>query len=399
MALDTEGMVDVDPGATTVVDNPSINTTVVIPPHTVLDEDGNEYDDMISISPVPVGFTPGSLPPTLVPDQVITVQPMGLTFAIPAPVTFPNLSGLEPGNEVDIWSMDHDLGIFFIAGVGKVSDDGLWIETIEGGIREASWHFPMSPSGEGNAGGDGSGANDGNGCPQEGGSTVTLENGCLGTNITLPSYNSLGQSQSVQIVYKSDRAHPHPILPFEVTIPFRSSVPDMLSYHLTVGGVHMGETVYVDLDGLSENQDETIRAAVTFDASMLPTGIYPYIINLTNHFNNSQVSSAINGQVMIVNEAENPIGAGWNVADLHQLHFYEDGNVLLSNGSGGSTLYQDSYPGFLIQIGDVVAGEISTVGEEDTYSFVAEPGQTIFFDAQGTSAYWCGLTCSITRQQ
>jgi hypothetical protein len=55
-----------------------------------MDEDRNEFDGMISISPVPAGFTPGSLPDRLVPDQVITVQPMGLTFNTPAPVTFPN---------------------------------------------------------------------------------------------------------------------------------------------------------------------------------------------------------------------------------------------------------------------------------------------------------------------
>ncbi|MCP4357691.1 MAG: hypothetical protein GY796_06715, partial [Chloroflexi bacterium] len=257
MALDTAGQVPVDPNNTTVVDNPNISTTVTIPPHTVMDENGNEYNGLISISPVPVGFTPGSLPDTLNPDQVITVQPMGLTFATPAPVTFPNSSGLSSGSKVDIWSMDHDLGIFFIAGTGQVSADGQWINTISGGIREASWHFPMSPAGDGNGGGDGPGDNDGNGPPCNGGSTVTLENGCLGTRISLPPYVSLGESRALELVYKSNRAYPQPVLPFEATILQRSAVPDLISYDLTVGGVNMGNPVYVDTSGLDENQDET----------------------------------------------------------------------------------------------------------------------------------------------
>ena len=58
---------------------------------------------------------------------------------------------------------------------------------------------------------------------------------------------------------------------------------------------------------------------------------------------------------------------------------------------------------FAINIGDVIsdgnpvagAGNIETPGVWDTYTFTATPDQTIFFDTQGTTAYWCDLPVTL----
>ena len=55
------------------------------------------------------------------------------------------------------------------------------------------------------------------------------------------------------------------------------------------------------------------------------------------------------------------------------------------DGSGATT----------INIGDVVNGEISTAGEIDIYTFTASAGQSIFFDAQGTSASYLDVNWRI----
>ncbi len=77
------------------------------------------------------------------PRLVWTVQPAGVRFDPPARVTYPNLHGLKPGQVVDIFSFDHDLGQFVSIGTGKVSEDGSAITSCPGvGIRKAGWGYP-----------------------------------------------------------------------------------------------------------------------------------------------------------------------------------------------------------------------------------------------------------------
>ncbi|MCB1317808.1 MAG: hypothetical protein KDK27_17705, partial [Leptospiraceae bacterium] len=143
MAIDMAGQTQVVPDNTTIVTNPNLNATITIPAHTVMNDADEEYSGPISVSEVPDEFTPGSLPDTLDPGLVMTIQPMGLTFNQPAPISFPNFDNLPAGSEVDLWSMDHETAQFFIAGKGRVTSDRTMIETFEGGIRESSWHFPL----------------------------------------------------------------------------------------------------------------------------------------------------------------------------------------------------------------------------------------------------------------
>jgi len=79
-------------------------------------------------------LAPAPLPEFLEPGLLITIQPVGVTFYTPVPIKFPNTDGLTPGSVTDIWSLDPDADEFTIVGVGRVSEDGLYIETLSGGI-------------------------------------------------------------------------------------------------------------------------------------------------------------------------------------------------------------------------------------------------------------------------
>jgi hypothetical protein len=166
--------------------------------------------------------------------------------------------------------MEHSTSEFFVAGTGQVTDDGTMIETIEGGIREASWHFPLPPAPPSEPPPDAPNDkspppnNDNSGCPA---STFILYNGCLGTTVSLPSYLSLGESRSLEFAYQSDKANPHPIIPLEMTIPVRAAVPPLVSYELIVSGVTQGTTTFIDTSSLDESQDEPLRAATLIVAS------------------------------------------------------------------------------------------------------------------------------------
>jgi RHS repeat-associated protein len=356
MKIDKAGETAVNPNAQTVVNNPNISVTLTIPARTVVDDAGQLFAGALSVSPVPNDFTPSSLPNTLDPSGVLTIQPMGLTFQRPAPIRFPNSDGLTPGSEVDIWSMDHELSIFFVAGKGRVTADGKWIETIDGGIRESSWHLALPPAATGTAPGDGPSNN--SSCPTRKplSSILQLADGCLESSIKLPAYSSLGEIRQLEISYLSDRAYPAPIIPFEATLSQRAAIPTQMQYQLrNFGGVTSGLAAPVvwNKSVLNENRDEPLRGAVSLNGANLPTGVYPYSIRLTNQYGAASVSSDVNGQYLLVNEQNGAFGAGWGLAGLQWISPQTDGDLLLVNGDGSHLLfspsdhYENDFEGFI----------------------------------------------------
>ena len=86
------------------------------------------------------------------PRFVVTIQPDGVLFDPPAPITIPNVDGLVPGEVTEMYSFDHDLGQFVSIGTGTVSDDGLIIASDPGvGIIKGGWHCGGNPTSTGDA--------------------------------------------------------------------------------------------------------------------------------------------------------------------------------------------------------------------------------------------------------
>jgi len=121
--IDSSSSTTVDPANTTVVTNPNLGVSLTIPPNTAKNPDGTDFTGDLSISEVPAGFAPAPLPEELEPGLLVTIQPVGVSFSTPVPITFPNTDNLSPGSEVDIWSLDPDTGEFTIVGIGQVSAD------------------------------------------------------------------------------------------------------------------------------------------------------------------------------------------------------------------------------------------------------------------------------------
>ncbi len=81
------------------------------------------------------------------PRFIVTIQPVNATFDPPAKITLPNTDSLAPGQVIEIYSFDHDLGRFTSIGNGTVSDDGRVISSNPGvGILKAGWHCGGNPS-------------------------------------------------------------------------------------------------------------------------------------------------------------------------------------------------------------------------------------------------------------
>lgn len=124
--------------------DPSIFGRVMVdfPPNSAVDNNGKPADQAIII-PVPPDRIPAPLPSNLTPKLVISIQAPGATrFDVPAPVTFPNLDGLKPGEKALFFSFNHDAGRWDVIGTGTVSSDGLTISSDPGtGIRAPGWHL------------------------------------------------------------------------------------------------------------------------------------------------------------------------------------------------------------------------------------------------------------------
>lgn len=118
--------------------------------------DGSK-EGIISVTSVNSDKVPMPPPNGMQPQAVVTIQPSGTMFDPPAPVSVPNVDGLAPGQQVDMYSYDHDLEEFVSIGLGTVSEDGFVIRSNPGvGILKAGWFIapqPTPPSGDGPAGG------------------------------------------------------------------------------------------------------------------------------------------------------------------------------------------------------------------------------------------------------
>lgn len=349
--------VDANSTTTTVVENPNLGVAMEIPPDTAFAEDGSEFSGEVSISEVPLEFAPMALPDTRQPAMLLSIQPTGVTFSQPLLITFPNSDGLPPGSEMDIYSLEPESGTFHVVGVGAVSADGSTIETISGGIVAASWHFPSPPDpnpdsssnnddfdpGPGRGAGSGPGPDPldpNNDEPQPDpacgntGSSTSFCTGNLSIAHSLPTHRSHGRNRGLTLVYNSTSADPQPIIVTDATIPVRSAVPETISTTLRVAGIDQAVELFTDTSGLSETVDETIHLAAQWDAAEFPTGAYPYRLLVRNNFARSRVGQAQIGQVLVNNEQDSPLGAGWTLSGLQHLHAQADGNVILTRGDG-----------------------------------------------------------------
>lgn len=86
------------------------------------------------------------------PRFIVTIQPAGVRFDPPAALTMPNVDGLAPGQVTEMYSFDHDLGMFVSIGTATVSADGTTLRSDPGvGVIEGGWHCGGNPAAAGGA--------------------------------------------------------------------------------------------------------------------------------------------------------------------------------------------------------------------------------------------------------
>ncbi len=381
--LDLATAVTVNPAATTTLISPTARVTVVISPGRAKNADGTPYTGQLTISPVPEYGRPESRPVELRPGLSVTIQPAGVVMDPPVPITFPNTDNLAPGNELDLWSLSPDTGTFFQVGTMRVSADGQRIETISGGIRKTAWHFPLSPNLLPNQT-PGLQAGPCTQCTMA--SQGDLTEGALSEAVTIPGIRSLGVSRDLTIRYTSTTADVQPILPIDAFLSVRAAVPRTFSARLTVGGVQQGGEVYWDSSAVAENNDSISRLGTQLDASTLTTGQYPYELTLFSNYPQSSIGGASKARILVRNERQSAMGAGWTLSGLDRLMPQANGSVVLAQGTGETKLFFFALPMTPVSwwpgdgtAQDVVGGNSGTLQNGATYAS-GQVGQAFSLD-------------------
>lgn len=356
--IDASSLTTIDPARTTVVENPNLGISMTVVAGSAMAEDGQLFDGQLSISEVPDGLAPAALPDFLEPGLLITVQPVGVTFSPPAPISFPNFDNLPPGSETDLWSLDPELGQFAIVGTGRVSADGERIETISGGIVAADWHAPPPPPPRKSDGDDDAPPDCDGCCPSCSsavGSSVDLFNGEFSETLRLPGVMSLNREFAPEFVYQSKRAFPLSVVPVNSGIVGRAAMPNLISYRGFIDGELVQDEIFIDTTTLAQRgvvgppADEPFRVAVPFDNRARATGIHDANVMVTSIYDRSRISAPNPSALTVVNEIDSPFGAGWSLAGLDRLVLDAPGTIrerlLLVKGDGGSIQFAEQLTG------------------------------------------------------
>ncbi len=407
--IDVANSVSIDPSQDTVVSSAAIPGASLFVASGTLSDSQGLYSGDLSITMVPPDLTPAALPSNLRPDLVFTIQPGDMQFDVPAPLTFPNSAGYESGSLLDLWSINPDTGDFDDVGDMQVSPDGELIETISGGVRSSSWHFPapLPPPPVAGDNDNGNEKNDCNDCKATVGNfEVELHSGAVVEEHSLVTYQSVGTTQGLVLHYDSLRADPRPIvhlgyenlradeaLRLAASLVFRRG-----EFSIQVPG-HAGNEFGIKPGEHFWKLPETAngRIALQADLTTQPTGTYSYeFTSGVLEFDGKRLVGSTTTQshdLRIVNTIDSPFGAGWGVAGLKEIVQDPDGSVLLVDGEGSELYFRTpeqngepfiSPPGDFSTLTKLVDGSFRQVMPEQTvYEFGANGALTTKTDRNG----------------
>jgi|GEM_PF-5189608 len=378
--LDTSHVVQIDPNTSVTVQSsaPAVDPTLQgavleVAAGNAVDENGNPYSGELLISEVPQNRTPQALGTAFAPGYLVTVQPAGVEFVEPAPISLPNFEGLDPGEEWPLWGMNHDTGEFEEMGTLQVNQAGDRIETVDGGITTSAWWpgapGPMPPL-DPDAPPEDDDANDEDtedDCEAPAGSSVNFASGNLTIEHKLLPYVTEDVHRSLRFVYTLNGANP---------------VAHIKSRFFAGGGESRSSRsrVLVSIDG-EQVQDETVPRSglflapgqIAFLDSYVPVSDYPTgsyeaqtsVYGLRGVFNVSIRLEDEPQPLSVWNARASAVGVGWGIAELTRLYLGgTTGSVLLATGAGSMKSYEVPAGG--------VGTSSSSSGDFSTLDFLAD---------------------------
>ncbi len=384
--LDTSHIVQIDPStnATVTSSPPTVDPSlegarVEVVAGNAVDENGNPYTGEMLISEVPQNRTPQSLGPFFSPGYLVTVQPAGVEFLQPAPISMPNYAGLDPGEEWPLWGMNHDTGEFEVMGTLQVNAAGDRVETIDGGVTTSAWWpgapgpipplDPDAPDGDGKDDSDGDGEDD---CKAGAGSKVDFASGNLQVEHRLLTYSTANAQRGLRFVYTLQGASP------------RAQIRSRFGPGASRAESRANRSrVVIEIEGDVANDELLPRTTYAAPGQVMfvdnylsladyPTGVYQASTSVTGFVESSRgnfdVSIRLVDQpqrLLVWNARNSAVGVGWGIAEVSRLHLGGNSDsVLLVSGTGSMKAYVAPAGG--------VGTATSPAGDASTLDFLAD---------------------------
>ena len=152
----------------------------------------------------------------------------------------------------------------------------------------------------------------------------------------LPAVRTLNKLREPTLVYSSQVAHPWVVVGAHVTQPATGRPDSIVAKLVLAGDTIRGKWLGTDWNNYPSIR--TRRIALSKDANALATGVHSYTLQVTNFFETAPYPAATaSGQLIVVNRASSPFGAGWWLSGLEQL---DVNTKLWVDGHGSAYVYQ-----------------------------------------------------------
>ena len=140
-----------------------------------------------------------------------------------------------------------------------------------------------------------------------------------GLGYSTPAYVSLDVPRSVGIAYSSELASPTGFVQVDAS-PNSATLPDRMSIAVLDAAGNPVRLTSRTTENFYGPIAGPTRLAAQWDASGLPTGAYAYTVVVRNWWGTEYRETRQSTRVLVVNERQSAIGAGWIVAGLQRLH-------------------------------------------------------------------------------
>jgi len=210
------------------------------------------------------------------------------------------------------------------------------------------------------------------------------------TQRTVP-YFSFDSPRNVTLAYNSDRVNPRPFVLVNVT-------PD-LSYGQTPTEYRLQVTV--KWDGVNPtlvtflNGDQTLRFTYPgsapvrlggqFDASAHATNVYPMDILVSAYYagTNTVLTNDIATKLVVVNETNAPVAAGWTLGGVERLYQQSDSSVLITEGEGSAVYFSKTTGVFRSPGGEFSKVVLSALSGTNGWARIFPDSSKAVFDNTG----------------
>lgn len=295
-------------------------------------------DQYLAIAPVDKHKAPSNLPAGTDPALLITFQPTGMTFHespggefLQLPISFPNRDALPDGTEMELFSVDHETGQFVKMG-DMLAEGGRIVTLPGGGLQGGSWHCACAPRPAGDGRGERGGVPPF--CFAAANPLVDPETGLVHETFALPTRVLFDDPWGLELVYDSFSLMDEVIAPATISIDQRSAVPRKISVTGKLAGIPAGRTLWFSTGHVREDENTRLTLPFSFDVRGLATGVYPYEVQVTNHFAKSSVTAFVRGELLVDDRRQSPFGRGWWLGLDDRLHRSENGTISLLRGDG-----------------------------------------------------------------